>query len=310
MDQIFLPEYRRHLEDQWGPRAAYIFTALLGEHRKLARENRFRGAQLKTVYHMDPASLLPAIALDVQPGHQVLDLCAAPGGKTLLLAEGLFLGAENSQSDSAPDLHRHSRMIANEISDSRRTRLKNTVREYVDPAFVSQIRVTGYDASRWGLNEKAVYDRILIDVPCSGDRFFLKKLSQQAQASRASVSQESEADELEDFRPGRTKRLAMRQYAILASAWMALQQGGRVVYSTCSISQAENDKVVAKLLKRQGTSDKGKSLVRVEKTISEQVQIVADALQMVCEPTEYGFIILPDRSRGAGPIYFAKLTKL
>lgn len=298
MNESFLPEYRRHLEDQWGPRAEGIFAALLGEHRKLARENRFKGDQLKTVYHMDPASLLPAIALDVQPGHQVLDLCAAPGGKTLLLAEALFLGAESSPQ---------SRLIANEISDARRTRLKNTVREYVDPAFVPQIRVTGYDASRWGLNEKEVYDRILLDAPCSGDRFFLKKLSQRAQALD---SQESEAEEVEDFRPGRTKRLAIRQYAILASAWMALRRGGRIVYSTCSISQMENDKVVAKLLKRQGTSGNGESLVQVEKAISEQVQIVADALQMVCEPTEYGFIILPDRSRGAGPIYFAQLTKL
>lgn len=299
MDQSFVPDYRKHLGAEWGDRGDAIFHALLTDHRKLARNSRFTGGS-KTVYHMDPASLLPAVALDVLPGMEVLDLCAAPGGKTLLLAESLFLAQEaRKHSDEAAQ----GRLVANEISDGRRTRLKNTIRDYVDPEFVGQVRVTGYDASRWGLNEKEAYDRILVDAPCSGDRFFLKKLHNQQ-------LHESDADEVEDFRPGRTKRLAIRQYAILASAWMALKPGGRLVYSTCAVSEIENDKVVAKLVKRQGVDESGAPALRVERTLSEEACAVATNHQMECEPTEHGFIVLPDRSGGAGPIYFSILNKL
>lgn len=296
MDQSFLPDYRKHLRAEWGERGDAIFQALLADHRKLARVSGFASgftSGAKTTYHMDPASLLPALALDVQPGMEVLDLCAAPGGKTLILAESLFLSSTSGQG----------RLVANEISDGRRTRLKNTIRDYVPPEFQERIRVTGYDASRWGLNEKEAYDRILVDAPCSGDRFFLKKLHNQQ-------LHESDAEEIEDFRPGRSKRLAIRQYAILASAWMALKPGGRLVYSTCAVSEVENDKVVAKLIKRQGVASSGEVALTVDRELSGKLGEVSAELQMVCEPTAHGFIVLPDRSGGAGPIYFSILNKL
>ncbi len=305
MKESLFPEYQRHLAEEWGSRAEALLSALLQEHRKIPRANGFQSAGLKPTYHMDPASLLPALALDAGPGQVVLDLCAAPGGKTLVLAESIFLESselKENQSSKSNEL-KLGRLVANEISDSRRTRLKNTIREYVQPEFSSQIRVTGYDASRWGLKEKEVYDRILIDAPCSGDRFFLKKLSQQK-------IHDLDGEDTEDYRPGRSKKLAVRQYAILASAWMALRRGGQLVYSTCAVSAVENDKVIEKLIKRQGKSNSGDVCLEVQRDLSPGVQIIASKLEMVCEPTVYGFIILPDRSIGAGPMYFSLLRKL
>lgn len=295
MDQSFVPEYRRHLQAEWGERADAIFHALLAEARKIPRANRFHAPDLKSPYHLDPASILPAVALDVQPGLRVLDLCAAPGGKTLVLAESLFLSAD-------VDLVKEGYLVANEISDGRRTRLKNTIRDFVDSEFANQIRVTGYDASKWGLNEKEAYDRILVDAPCSGDRFFLKKLHNQQ-------LHDTDGEEVEDFRPGRNKRLAIRQYAILASAWMALKPGGRLVYSTCAVSAVENDKVVAKLLKRQGQDRDGNPALRVVRDMSDRFRQVALEHGLNAEPLEHGFIVLPDLSQGAGPIYFSVLEK-
>lgn len=299
MNESFVPDYREHLRAEWGERSEPLFQALLADHRKLARTNRFDGG-LKAVYHLDPASLLPAVALGAQAGMEVLDICAAPGGKTLILAEAMFLSPRVETRRISEN--GFGRLVANEISDGRRTRLKNTIRDYIAPQFLEHVRVTGFDASRWGLKEKEAYDRILVDAPCSGDRFFLKKLHNQ--------QLHEDADEIEDFRPGRTKRLAIRQYAILASAWMALKPGGRLVYSTCAISQIENDKVVAKLLKRQGVNESGAVAISVEHSLSEEVRDLAATHQMTCEPTENGFIVLPDKSGGAGPIFFSVLDKL
>lgn len=251
--------------------------SLIEEHRKMARPNRFQDSLREKIYYMDPASVLPAKALGVFPGLMVLDLCAAPGGKTLILAEDLFIGASS-------DFVQKSQLIANEISNSRRTRLKNTIRDYVSPQYTGQIRVTGHDATRWGLSQKSIYDRILVDAPCSGDRFHVK-------------------EKPIPHGRGRSKNLAIRQYSILASAWMALKSGGRLVYSTCTISDLENDGVIAKLIKRQSEG------VSVIGDLQEGVLEFAENNTLDIEKTEHGFIVLPDRSQGAGPIFFALLEK-
>lgn len=172
-------------------------------------------------------------------------------------------------------------LIANELSAPRRARLRETMADYL-PTQLS-IRVTGFDGSKWGLHEAEAFDRILLDAPCSGERHQLQ----------AGITEWSEKT---------TKRLAIRQYALLASAWMALKPGGRLVYSTCSISPAENDAVIAKLLKRK--SGEVGIANAVGSTWSEP------EWRLMIETTEHGFLVLPDRSNGAGPIFFAVLDKV
>jgi 16S rRNA C967 or C1407 C5-methylase (RsmB/RsmF family) len=127
------------------------------------------------------------------------------------------------------------------------------------------------------LYETEAFDRVLVDAPCSGERHLLANKS-----------------ELEVWSPARSKNLAVRQYALLASALAVVKRGGRVVYSTCSISPLENDGVVAKLLKKRPGE------VRILKP---------EGLSDKTEPTEHGAIVLPDRD-GRGPIYFSVIERV
>ena len=210
-------------------------------------------------YFLDKASTYPAQALDVQPGDCVLDLCAAPGGKTLILA--LAKGETGT-------------LVANDKSADRRARLKAVVAEHLPAAIASTVRITGFDAATWGLYQQAMYDRVLLDAPCSSERHVLSSPYYLAQ-----------------WTPARTKQLAIRQFAMLAAALDAAKAGGRVVYSTCSISPLENDGVIEKLFKKR-----------------KDLFDIIEAAPGIGEKTKYGIQILPDTT-GAGPIYYCCLEK-
>jgi len=173
---------------------------------------------LLSAYVMDAASVVAAHALDVQPGEDVLDLCAAPGGKALVLLEALGeVGA----------------LTLNDRSRRRSVRLRTVLRQYVPASVIERVKLTNHDARRWGLYHPAAHDAILLDAPCSSERHVL-----------------GDAAELARWSPSRIQRLAADQYAMLASAATALKPGGRLVYSTCALAPEENDGVIARLLKK------------------------------------------------------------
>ena len=170
-------------------------------------------------YVLDSASIQAALALQVMPGDQVLDLCAAPGGKALILLEALK-GA--------------GKITANELSLPRRMRLKEVLESHVPPAFHSNFQITGFDGNQFGLKRSKEFDRVLLDAPCSSEQHLL-----------------ADDPEQKDWKISRTKQLAQRQYSLLCSAMLSLKSGGTLVYSTCSISPLENDGVVGRLLERK-----------------------------------------------------------
>lgn len=214
---------------------------------------------LYDAYVMDAASIFAAAALEPRAGDEVLDLCAAPGGKTLILAERL-----------GPT----GRLVSNEPSDRRRARLRAVIEDYLPPEARDHVRVTGFDGTKWCLHETETFDRILLDAPCSGERHLL-----------------GDSSEMKLWSPARSKNLSVRQYALLAGALAVVRPGGRIVYSTCSISPLENDQVIARLMKKR----------------EGEVRIVKSTFE-IGEPTEHGWAILPDRT-GFGPIYFSILEK-
>lgn len=116
------------------------------------------GKGLLKPYYLDEASVFTAMALDVQEGENILDLCAAPGGKTLILAG---------------QIGETGRITANDRSSARRSRLKNVISEHLPEETAARITVTGHDAAKWCLYEKDAYDRILLDAPCSSERHVL-----------------------------------------------------------------------------------------------------------------------------------------
>lgn len=170
------------------------------------------------IYFLDLASLLPVLALDLKEGEEILDLCAAPGGKSLMMIFFLMGKCHLTLNDRSPE---------------RKKRIERLMNEFKIPKDIYKIFKS--DASTWGLKRKEQFDKILVDVPCSSERHVLK-----------------DTKELINWNIKRPKRLMIEQYAILASALMSLKAGGTMVYSTCSLNPGENDGVVEKLLDRQG----------------------------------------------------------
>ncbi|MBO4384564.1 MAG: 16S rRNA (cytosine(967)-C(5))-methyltransferase RsmB [Clostridia bacterium] len=174
-------------------------------------------------------AMLAVRCLDLEPGMKTLDACAAPGGKTAYILD--ILGS--SDGVSAWELHPHRA----ELTDKTLLRLGKDLKCAVKDATV-------YDGSF-----ADSFDRILLDVPCSGLGIGAKP---DARIRRT-------ADDIE--------RLAVVQRAILDTCSRYLKTGGILVYSTCTISRTENEDVVNDFIAR----NKGFELVPVTGSCSENV---------------------------------------
>ena len=147
-----------------------------------------------------------------EPGEWVLDLAAAPGGKATHLASLM-------QNEGL--------LVVNEVTQGRVRALgENLERCGVRHALITSERVEKL-AARWG----AVFDRVLLDAPCSGEGMFRKSDEARAQ-----------------WREYLVKSCAVRQTELLGDAAQLVKPGGVLVYSTCTFAPEENEKVVAAFL--------------------------------------------------------------
>lgn len=172
-------------------------------------------------YLMDGGSLLPVLALNLKPGNKVLDMCASPGGKSLLAIQTLY-----------PDV-----VVCNDVSYSRVDRLYKVFKEYlydlnerwIEPG---RLKIMQSDARQISIDN---FDRILVDVPCTTDRHSVK---------------ENENNIFKSSRIKERLKLPELQCELLVHALKLVKVGGVVVYSTCSLSPIQNDGVVHMALKR------------------------------------------------------------
>lgn len=160
-------------------------------------------------YVEDLASQLCIEALDPKPGERVLDLCAAPGGKSFAAA----LRMHDQGEMLSCDLHAH------------RCRLIESGRDRLG---LSCIRTRCHDAVS-GPPETG-FDRVLCDVPCSGFGIIRRK------------------PEIKYKNPEHLKGLPALQFSILESGAAAVRPGGRLIYSTCTLRRSENQRVTARFL--------------------------------------------------------------
>lgn len=181
---------------------------------------------------------LPSIAVSLvlapQPGERILDLCAAPGGKTAHIAALM---------------HNEGSIVATDRSRPRCHRMRALLK-----MLGASAHVRSADGSQLGYHEEMAYDRVLVDAPCSGEgRFTL----------------ESEKTYL-DWTHKKTRRLASLQKALLHSAIHAVRPGGVVVYSTCTYGKAENEAVIERALKRYGEGPTGIELESFSETLPDE----------------------------------------
>lgn len=246
---------------------------------------------VKAYYLIDYASACVVEQLQVGPFDTVLDLCAAPGGKSIAAAQ--FLSPDGS-------------ITSNEARADRCTRLRRNLQEHVPPSYVPW-RVVQRDAQTW--HDPAAYTRVLVDAPCSSERHLLHQ-SGGGQVSLREWSEES------------TKAMAALQCSLLQRAFETCSEGGRVVYSTCSISPYENDGVVTEALRRTrcevrvvtpgsvpvpGVSE---AEVAPSGSTSSVSPTTSQSSAALGEPTTYGRLLLPDVFHGWGPMYFAVFEKV
>jgi 16S rRNA (cytosine967-C5)-methyltransferase len=179
----------------------------LKAHPPLSRLPSF---QQGLFYVQDPSTLLAVRELDPQPGESVLDLCAAPGGKLTALAQLLRNEGRLLAHDTSPERLK--------LIDQNCARLGVTCVQTVLPAALS-------------LQPSPVFDRILLDAPCSNTGVMRRRVDLRWR-----------------IRPGELGRLRSAQLELLRQAATLLKPGGRLVYSTCSLEPEENSGVVNEFL--------------------------------------------------------------
>ena len=165
-------------------------------------------------YLQEPSAMSPAATLPIAEGDRVLDLCAAPGGKTTQLAARL---------------NGTGLLLANDISAGRaKTLLKN-----VELAGIRNAVVLSETPQRLAERLPGFFDKILVDAPCSGEGMFRKE--------EAAVT---------DWSPETVKMCAARQSEILDSAANMLRPGGYLCYSTCTFAPEEDEGAIGAFLQR------------------------------------------------------------
>lgn len=167
------------------------------------------------VYYIQEASAMaPAALLDARPGERVLDLCAAPGGKTTQI--GAAMRGEGI-------------LFCNEIHPARAKILS----ENVERMGLRNAVVTSEPPEKLAEHFPSWFDRVLVDAPCSGEGMFRRQEEARAEWS-----------------PENVKMCAKRQDMILDSAAQMVRPGGRLVYSTCTFAPLEDEGSVSRFLHR------------------------------------------------------------
>ena len=167
------------------------------------------------VYYLQEASAMAPVALlSPQPGENVLDLCAAPGGKSTQIA-GRMEGT--------------GFLLCNEYSPKRAKILSRNI----ERMSISNALVTNETPENLASRFPGFFDRVLVDAPCSGEGMFRKE-----EAAVADWSQDT------------VEMCARRQAQILDCAAQLVRPGGRLVYSTCTFAPEEDEDTVAAFLKR------------------------------------------------------------
>ncbi|PAN35879.1 hypothetical protein PAHAL_6G242600 [Panicum hallii] len=199
-------------------------------------------SEVGNITRQEAVSMVPPLFLNVQPDHHILDMCASPGSKTFQLLEMIHQSKE-------PGLLPGALVMANDLYVQRCDLLiHNTKRMCTANLIVTNHEAQNFPDCSLANDYSEAYkdtckpqglefDRILCDVPCSGDGTIRKG-----------------HEMWRKWNSGMGNQLHLLQVNIAMRGIALLKVGGRMVYSTCSMNPVENEAVVAELLRRSGNS--------------------------------------------------------
>ena len=164
-------------------------------------------------YIQEPSAMSVGTFVEAVPGEKVLDLCAAPGGKSTHVAS---------------QLQQEGLLITNEIYPQRAKILSQNI----ERMGIKNAIVLNESPQKLAKHFPVYFDRIVVDAPCSGEGMFRKDEVAQEEWSLENV-----------------EICANRQQDILEEAAKMLKPGGRIVYSTCTFAPEENEQAIAKFIK-------------------------------------------------------------
>lgn len=186
-------------------------------------------------YSQEPSAMIPASTLTIPSDAKVLDLCAAPGGKTFQLSEQVPNGF----------------VISNEMNYSRAKKLLSNV----ERLGLTNVVVTSMSAVELSNVYEGYFDVVLLDAPCSGEGMFRK-----------------DHDAIKEWSMDKVKELSLIQKNLMEQASKMLKTGGYLIYSTCTFSLEENEKIIYEFLKQHNYS--------LEDVSSKLFAITADGIAL------------------------------
>jgi NOL1/NOP2/sun family putative RNA methylase len=192
---------------QWCPTGFYV------EGEAQPGKHPYHSAGL--YYLQEPSAMLAAEALSPKPGERVLDLAAAPGGKSTHLAAMM---------------QNQGLLVVNEIHPRRVWELAENIERWG----ATNVVITNETPERLAEHFGSYFDRVLLDAPCSGEGMFRKGDNAR-----------------QDWNPALVRSCAIRQSRILDQAARLVRSGGALLYATCTFSPEENEGVIADFLSRQ-----------------------------------------------------------
>ncbi len=212
------------------------------------------------VYVQEPGAMMPAECIDIESDWKILDMCAAPGGKSTQLKN---------------KLGEKGLLVSNEIIPSRCKILTGNI----ERLGLQNAVTTCMDTKKLAQTFPDTFDLIMVDAPCSGEGMFRK-----------------EEQAISEWSVENVKKCAARQKEILENAVVCLKDGGYIIYATCTFSLEENEMLIDAFLKEHPEFE----LVPVKDTVKESTcdGIMFEGCE--CESIHLTRRFYPHISRGEG----------
>lgn len=212
------------------------------------------------IYVQEPGAMAPAECIDIEPDWKILDMCAAPGGKSTQLKNKL---GENGILVSNEIISSRCKILTGNIE---RLGLHNTV-------------TTCMDTKKLAKAFPETFDLIMVDAPCSGEGMFRKEEIAVTEWSTENV-----------------EKCAVRQKEILENAVRALKNGGYIIYATCTFSLEENEMVIDEFLEKHPEFE----IIPVKDSVRDNTSdgIFFDGCK--CENINFSRRFYPHKNKGEG----------